>query len=89
MTEGEVAASSAWVRRDHVGDIALRLRPGVEVTLLKLWPHVRPWRFRSPEPMLRDIPGTGAVAPLLCRALAANAEAERGAVREAGLRLAS
>lgn len=66
-----VAATSARVRRDHTGDIALRLKEGEGLTFAKLWPHVRPWRLGRTEPMLRDLVQVGAVAPLLCRALAA------------------
>ena len=56
---------------DGSGDLALRLKPGPRVIYPKLWPHVRPWRLRHPEPMLRCIPDAGVVAALLCRALAA------------------
>lgn len=77
----KVAASSARVRRDHTGDIALRLKEEGKLSVAKLWPHVRPWSLWAPEPMLRDIPRAGEVAPLLCRVLAAGhaawAEAER------------
>ena len=51
--------------------MALRLKPGPRVIYPKLWPHVRPWRLRQAEPMLRCIPDAGVVASLLCRALAA------------------
>lgn len=65
-----IVASSVRVRRDHTGDIALRLSERGSLTVPKLWPHARPWRFGAPEPMLRDVPHVGAVAPLLCRCLA-------------------
>lgn len=54
-----------------VGDIPLQLRPGVRMAYLVMWPHVRPWRFSSPEPMLRCIPDAARTAQLLGEALAA------------------
>ena len=84
-----ITASAVRVRGDGTGDISLRLQPGGGVTFAKLWPHVRPWRLRSPEPMLRDLRHAAVVAPMLCRALAAEAEAVRGEQRQAELRLAS
>jgi len=56
---------------------------------IKLWPHVRPWRFRSPEPMLRDISRVAIVAPLLCRRLAASAEIAHEMEPRAELQLVS
>ena len=43
-----------------------------------LWPHARPWRYRSPEPMLRAVPDAQAVAARLTRACAALVAIERG-----------
>jgi hypothetical protein len=54
-----------------VGDIVLTLPKGQRVAYLHLWPHVRPWRFNSPEPMLRCIGDSANVAALLVRSLAA------------------
>ena len=85
----QIAASSARVRGDHTGDIALRVKPGGEVSFAKLWPHVRPWRFRRPEPMLRDIARVAVVAPLVCRALAASADAASATAPQAELQLVS
>lgn len=56
--------------RAHTGDIPLRLAPGSNLGVLRLWPHARPWRVRSPEPMLRSIPNAAQVATLLGRAVA-------------------
>jgi hypothetical protein len=66
----------ASVRRAvDTGDLALQLAPDERVSYLLLWPHVRPWRWRHPQPMLRAIAAHEAVGELLVRAL-------RGAVRE-------
>ena len=56
---------------DDSGDIPLRLRPGNRVAYLHLWPHARPWRVNSPEPMMRSVPDAEAVAGILARALSA------------------
>ncbi len=85
----QVTASAVRVHRDHSGDITLGVPPGTALTYAKLWPHVRPWRFGRPEPMLRDVPRVATVAPLLARALAAAAEAARAARQEVPLRRAS
>lgn len=36
------------------------------------WPHVRPWRLRSPEPMLRALADGDRVAALLAEAIRSN-----------------
>jgi len=59
------------------GDIALGLESG-RVSYFFLWPHVRPWRFASPEPMLRAVPDAASVAALL-----ASARAELGPITQA------
>ncbi len=66
-----IAAVSVALRGDGAGDIPLALKPGRPVAFLKLWPHVRPWQFRSPQPMLRGIEDAKHVAALLSQAVAA------------------
>ncbi len=63
---------SAGLRRHRggTGDIPLGLAPGERVSYLILWPHVRPWRLRHVEPMLRCIPEAETVARVLAGALA-------------------
>jgi hypothetical protein len=53
------------------GDVALRLEGSGRIAWALLWPHVRPWRMRRPEPMLRAIPGAEAFAIQLYKACAA------------------
>jgi hypothetical protein len=64
-------SASIKVRGNGVGDIALRTVPGQRVGYAVLWPHVRPWRFTRPEPMLRAIPDAARVGDLLTRCFAA------------------
>lgn len=84
-----IAAAAVRVRGNGTGDISLRLQPGAGVTYAKMWPHARPWRLRSPEPMLRDLPQAAVVAPMLCRVVAAEAEIVRDGEQRPDLRLAS
>ena len=72
------AVASAGVRRcsDGTGDIALSLLPSHRASFVALWPHVRPWRFTRPEPLLRGLPDAEAAAQALATALAASAALE-------------
>lgn len=59
---------------DGSGDIALLLDGQTRIGMNTLWPHVRPWRTRRVQPMLRAIPDAARVARLLGDALAASAQ---------------
>ena len=52
------------------GVVDVSLTPTVRFPLayLQMWPHARPWKFGSPQPMLRAVPE--AFVPLLADALA-------------------
>ena len=52
------------------GMVDVSLTPTVRFPLayLQMWPHVRPWKFGSPQPMLRAVPD--AFVPVLADALA-------------------
>ncbi len=65
---------------DDTGDIPLRLRPGVRIAYLQLWPHARPWHVSRTEPMLRSVPEAGTVVRTLAQALVAHAEASEPAM---------
>lgn len=69
--------------RDGSGDISLLLTGQTRVGYITLWPHVRPWRSRRVQPMLRSIPDAARVAQLLARALAASAGQTVAAFRPA------
>jgi len=51
------------------GMVDVSLTPTVRFPLayLQMWPHVRPWKFGSPQPMLRSVPE--AFVPILADAL--------------------
>lgn len=62
---------SAELRRhpDDTGDIPLVLSETSRQSYMLLWPHVRPWHFSRPQPMLRAIPDVSKVAEILAGAL--------------------
>ena len=74
----ETAALRAFT--DGTGDVPLRLRPGLRIAYLQLWPHARPWRLTRTEPMLRSVPEADAVAGILARALEAHVDASEQAL---------
>jgi hypothetical protein len=59
----------------EAGDVALAVRPEGRIGYLMMWPHVRPWRYARPEPMLRALPDAARAAVILSDALAAHAGA--------------
>lgn len=65
----------ATLRRhaDGSGDVALKIAAGDRIAWFHLWPHVRPWRVRQTEPMLRGLADAQQVAALLGEALARSA----------------
>lgn len=69
-----IAAADLRVERDGSGEVSVRLAPGERVAWALLWPHVRPWRLRSPEPTLRGLSDARAVAAVLTDALRLHAE---------------
>jgi Bacterial PH domain len=50
------------------GDICLTLESETRIAWLQLWPHVRPWNVRQPQPMLRSLPDAERVSDLLAQA---------------------
>ena len=46
----------------------LRLKGNDRLAYTHLWPHVRPWRFAHPEPMLRAVPEAAKTAATLSAA---------------------
>jgi hypothetical protein len=66
---GKIANAALKSNRDGTGDIPLELSDSGRVSYLLLWPHIRPWRLRAPEPMLNAIPDAAEVAAKLAEAL--------------------
>ncbi len=65
--------AAAALQRSHAGhgDIALTLAGSDRIAWLQLWPHVRPWHLRRPEPTLRAVADAERVAAQLSQAWAA------------------
>lgn len=63
----EGAALKAF--RDGSGEIAIALEGSDRLAFLALWPHARPWRFKTPQPALRGLPGADEVGRQLQQAV--------------------
>lgn len=51
------------------GNIALSLVDDARISYFVLWPHVRPWRWMSPQPMLLCVDGLSDAADILTGAV--------------------
>jgi Bacterial PH domain len=65
----KIAGAALKTYRDGSGDIPLALSDSKRVSYVLLWPHIRPWRLRTPEPMLRALPDAAIAAARLSEAL--------------------
>ncbi len=65
----KIASAGLRTYGDGTGDIPVSLIETERVSYVVMWPHVRPWRIRRPEPMLRCIKDAAAVADILAQAL--------------------
>lgn len=80
------AVASAGLKLDGkgVGDIPMGLAGDAKIAYPHLWPHVRPWSFVNPQPMMRALPDAAAVAERLSLQLQlAASAADRPFVAEA------
>lgn len=60
-----IQAAAVRSYRHGFGDIPVSLDNSHRASYIVMWPHVRPWKFRRPEPMLRGVADAMAVAELL------------------------
>lgn len=65
----QVRSADLRVYEDGTGDIPLLLDKSAKPSYMIFWPHVRPWHFSPPQPMLRAIPDAAKVAGILAEAL--------------------
>jgi hypothetical protein len=65
----QVGTAALKVYGDGTGDIPLVTTGEDRLAYILLWPHARPWRFKSAEPMLRAVPDATRVAEILAAAL--------------------
>ena len=54
--------------KDGTGDIPMQIATEDKIAFIHLWPHVRPWRLATPEPMMRCVPNAKVVAAILTEA---------------------
>ncbi len=78
-----IEGASLHARADGSGDIALALGGSDCIAYVHLWPHVRPWKVKRTQPMLRALPDVQGVATLLAAALAESAGMSRPTVHAA------
>lgn len=70
---GLIGAVDLAVHADGSGDVPLTVTGPRKLGYLALWPHARPWKIATPQPMLRALPDSAGVAALIARTcLAAN-----------------
>jgi len=65
----QVSTAALKVYSDGTGDLPLVTSGDDRLAYLLLWPHARPWHFKSTEPMLRAVPDASRVAEILAAAL--------------------
>lgn len=70
----KIESADLSVRSDGTGTIAFKTVGATRLSFLILWPHVRSWRMRLPEPALRNIPDAANVARLFADAAEASFE---------------
>ncbi len=85
----QIVAADVAVNRNGSGNIPLQVATGSRVSYLVLWPHVRPWRFRKPQPMLRAIPDAAEVATLIADTIRSAAPVGTVKTEPTGTRVAS
>jgi hypothetical protein len=51
--------------KDGTGDIPMQIATKDKIAYFHLWPHARPWRLATPEPMMRCVPEGKQVAAIL------------------------
>eukprot|EP01035_Chromulina_nebulosa_P017463 gene17463-23016_t len=64
-----IGAANVRMAGGGCGDISVTLSSGDKLAYLMLWPHVRPWRLKKPEPMMRALPECAKVADILAAGL--------------------
>lgn len=63
-----IGAVDLALHADGTGDVPLVIAGPAKLGILALWPHARPWKIVTPQPMLRAIPDAQNVAALVARA---------------------
>ena len=77
----QVNAANLKPLGNGAGDIALQLSGERLLGYYLMWPHVRPWHFTKPQPMLRAVPDAETVASHMAEARAVFSAIERGEMK--------
>ncbi len=64
----KIASADLSLRKNGTGTIALTTTGDARLSYMVLWPHIRPWRMRKPEPALRAIQDAERIAGILAEA---------------------
>ncbi|TXC71170.1 PH domain-containing protein [Sphingomonas ginsenosidivorax] len=62
-----IGAVDLATHADGSGDVPLTITGRQKLGFLALWPHVRPWKIVTPQPMLRALPDAPTVAASIAR----------------------
>ncbi len=62
-----VGAVDVATHADGSGDVPLTITGRQKLGFLALWPHARPWKIVTPQPMLRALPDAATVAASIAR----------------------
>jgi len=73
----QVKAAHLRPRTGGHGDIAFELGGERLLGTVLLWPHVRPWHYAMPQPMLRAVPDAQALAQMIAEVRAQYGSIER------------
>jgi hypothetical protein len=63
-----VGAVDLALHADGTGDVPLVIAGPAKLGIIALWPHARPWKIVTPQPMMRAIPDAQNVAAMVARA---------------------
>jgi hypothetical protein len=79
--------------KDGTGEIPIQISTEDKIAYFHLWPHARPWRLATPEPMMRCVPEAKKVAAILTEAWIASTGSSKKAaqaiqVEQAGVQTA-
>jgi hypothetical protein len=73
----QVTAAHFRPRSNGHGDIAFELAGDRLLGTVILWPHMRPWHYNRPQPMLRAVPDAAALAQKIADVRSGFGEIER------------
>ncbi len=74
----QIDSASLKLFKSGHGDIPLTTAQAPVLGYVHLWPHVRPWRFSQPVPMMRAVPNAAEVGALLVDAMKDATERKQG-----------